>query len=194
MNNNFQKTILSIFHILTGLALGLLLNELKYISLKGEVSVGEISNFAISAIIALLIPFYLNKEINNKITEKSIINDGFDRLMKEIEELKKIIDEEYNNQKIIEQNRATLILTKVTVISNMLKIAIEEVGEYSKIEEIAKVIKRMEREQIIFWRELTLSLRDKDNKITPNIHKKTEKNFLSYISNISKLKKMIVCS
>ncbi len=186
----FNKTTLLVILCiyLFGVISGAFLNDIPNITFKKEMSLGETANFILAVFIAIYIPFFLDKKINNKRIEKDIIIQASGNLNGELYDLKKtIIDPLHVSQRIVKQSEVKTILIRTRSISNMLGLLIKNVKPYVSDKDIKKITEELENNQLTFWTDLTFNLKDKNPKITQEVYLRTEKNINTYSGNISAL-------
>lgn len=190
-NRHLPPTIFSILYFLSGFFVGILSIELKYITLDRNISLSEFATVLASIFIAIYIPFFLNNTINKKRIEKDILIEGYQNLLNEMKELKAIINEKYISQKIIKTDTATHILIKIRSQSKMLANLRRDLSLCISDKDIDDLVLKIISDHITFKKDLTITLRNRRNKITSEIYSKTENNYMSYTTNILRLKRLI---
>lgn len=63
---NLIKTFIVITLLIIGALVGLMIDNVPYITLKGEVSFGEVANFVVALVLAIIIPVGLTKWLDNQ--------------------------------------------------------------------------------------------------------------------------------
>lgn len=171
-----------------GFVLGVLYNDIPNMVLKKEFSLGEIANLILASFIAVYIPFFLDKKINNRRIEKDILIQSCNNIYNEIYDLKKtMIDPIYIDEAIIKKSQSKAIVIKVQLIGNMLKLAIKNSLLYINNKEVKEITESLKNNQISFWTDLTANVYDKRPKISQETYRLTEININEYSNNISEL-------
>lgn len=184
---NRIKYLYILLLLILGLVCGLFISDIPYLTFKRELSLGEIANFTLTLFIAIYIPFFLNKKINNKRIEKDILIQACDKINNELSELQKLIEPFYVSQKAITKDLSTIILLRTRRISNMLDRLINNTTQYKNNKAVKDITDTLVKNQTSYWSDLTLNVKDRRSKITQEVYLRTENNFKEYEGNISKL-------
>ena len=183
--------ILPSITLLCGICIGLLVDNIPYLSFKSELSLGEVANFILGVTVAIYIPFYLAKRIDNKRVEKNLLIEECETIVIVLHALQDYIEKPYLSQKVLAKSDSTQLLLKVRSISNRLDLLTKSISPYLEEEIVTQITKLLISNQTIFYNDLTINLRDKNPRITSDIYLKTEQNINQYLRNLSKLKILI---
>lgn len=192
-DNIYNDLPIKIVFLFIGFLLAFLVfnsQPLLKLQLKPEVSVVEITNLVLTLCLAIFLPFYFSKKINNKRIEKDLLIVECDKLINELYSLRVLIEDlmvrsvSIRNKKEIAE---TLILRNRN-ISNLLNTLNENTKSYQKNNDIAALSTSLIANQLKYGNDLTLNLRDNPPKITPETYVLTENNMNDYARNINKLK------
>ena len=167
---------------------GLLSKNYPSISLKSEVSVGEIADLLLVIFVAIFVPFYLERKIFSKRSEKDILINTLNNLEERISTLMDGVQDAYLKDKKLKKNHANLMVLEVRRISKHLSLFIEDANNYINKREIHKLIEDIKENQSDFFMLFTLNLKDKNPTITSDTYRQSEKLIFEYIGNISKLR------
>lgn len=178
------------FTVIAGISflLGLLVNDIPFFTLDRSLSLGDVSGFFLTIIIALFVPFYLNKSIDVKRAAKNIVIQSCGQLEDSITSLLEMLVDLHANSELMSKEDANLIILKVRSISNMaerLKTQCIKLDHSRKTYESTSAIESI---QISFWQNVTINLRDDEPKLTVESFMRTEEEITKYLEKLSELK------
>ncbi len=182
------NALISVLLFSVGLGLGICINDFPYLSLDTKVSIVDLTNFLLTLFVAVYIPFFLNKSINNKRAEKDLLLKVCDQLEEEMKLLKEFVDNEYVTKKSIRSDKADLIILKSKSIKNKTAQLIKNIKTYQKKAETKKVCEELRKNQVNYWEKLTANLKDRRKKITPETYLAVEKLYNACLNNLLKLR------
>ncbi|NMB81865.1 MAG: hypothetical protein GYA14_08605 [Ignavibacteria bacterium] len=175
--------------LVSGILIGLLFNDLPYISLEKKVNLGEIANFMLAIVIALYVPFYLNRKINIKRVDKDLAIEGCNSLYRELHRLYSLIETLMSEKKgKLSNAQAVKMLLRIRYISNMLTSLTDNYSSFTINGYINEVIEELKKIHIVFRDDVTFHLKDKNPKISDERYLNIEKTIFDYFRNIDKLK------
>lgn len=188
--NFLSKTniLISVFLFTVGLGLGVCVNDFPYLSFDSKVSIVDLTNFLLTLFVAVYIPFFLNKSINNKRAEKDLLLKVCDQLEEEMKLLKEFVDSEYVTKKSIRSDKADLIILRLKSIKNKTAQLIKNIKSYRKKNPTNKVCEELRKNVVNYWGKLTANLKDRRRKITPETYLSVEKLHNACVNNLLELR------
>lgn len=194
MKNKILIICVTVAIFAAGIVCGIAVRDFPYLALKKEVSLGEITNIFVALFVAGYIPFFLEKTINNKRTEKDILIQECRKFEKEIQELRTLAESAYLKRIRIKKDEANMIILKTRHVSKMLTLLEENISQYDDHQKTQKIFVDLKNNQLSLFETLTVNLRDRVPKITEDTYTKTEDIIYKYSGNITKLELFIINS
>jgi hypothetical protein len=188
INKSVIPFIFLIVIFFVGITIGIIIRDFPYLTLKKEISLGEVSSFILALFVAIYVPFILDKKINGKRIEKEILLNECKDLSKEIHELRLLVESSHLKFKNIPKFNAEQIISRVRNIGNMLKLLIDDFFPYKEDKEIISILNTLKSNQYLYWENLTDHLRDRRRYISIDVFNKAQIDIYEYLGNISKLR------
>ena len=186
-----SEFLFPIVTFIVGLAIGLLLNDVPYLTFDKTVSLGEISNIIIALIVAIYIPFFLDKTIKGKRLEKEMILEKFDSLESQLDfQMEAVMKLHLKEDKVTKEEANELVL-RVRALSNALVRLGNSCKTLLENQEINTQIEKLKDIQNKYWYDLTVNLKDKNPQISSDAYIRTSENVSGYLENISVVKSMV---
>ncbi len=184
----FFKILIIVAFFSGGIVIGVIINDLPRITFGEEISLIDVTNFILTLFLATYIPFFHNKTINNKRSEKDLLLKVCDKLEDEMKELKDMVDNEYVSGKNIRHDKANLILIKNKSIKKKTVQLVNNIKKYQKNAKTKNICLELKRNQVKYWEKLTPNIRSKKNKITTETYYEIESQYNAFINNLLQLK------
>ena len=186
-----SEFLFPIVTFIVGLAIGLLLNDVPYLTFDKTVSLGEISNIIIALNVAIYIPFFLDKTIKGKRLEKEMILEKFDSLESQLDfQMEAVMKLHLKEDKVTKEEANELVL-RVRALSNALVRLGNSCKTLLENQEINTQIEKLKDIQNKYWYDLTVNLKDKNPQISSDAYIRTSENVSGYLENISVVKSMV---
>ncbi len=185
------EVLITLLFLLIGIALGVVIRDFPYLTFDTKLAVGDIASFLLTFFIAIYIPFYLDKKINNKRMEKDILIADCVKFESDLSELHRGVEEVFLKDKILTKLVANKIILKLRAQSNLLSILKDKISEYSRNRKFHEIIDILVKKQYSYNDDLTLNFRNRNAKISSDTFRVTELNYFSYCRNITKLKMLV---
>lgn len=103
-------TLVAALAIIFGLIMGVLLNDFPKIEFDWHLKLYEVLNLFLTFIIAISIPFFVKKWIDDKRASKIYLIDELKELIKKTSEIKKCIKDSYLSKSITRDQKDNLIM------------------------------------------------------------------------------------
>ncbi len=171
-----------------GLILGLILRDIDYFTFKSEVSIGDISSLALTLFLALFIPFYLDRKLNNRRVEKDLVIAFLDNLIQEVKLQISYIEDLHISNEVLDEKQKKKVNLNLKKLSNYLDTLIDSCENYKKDKEISQLIEQLKNLNYTFWRDLTFNIGNTDYKIDTELFQKIEPTVNSFELKLNKLK------
>lgn len=175
--------------LLFGISIGVIGNDLPYITFKRDISIPDVINFFIY-IFGIL---YINNKISNNRVEKDILIEMCNRLSDEVTESKKLIDEFVTTTSVKAIKKlASQIISKMTDIRNAIATLESSCKDSKKIDnDISFLISALKDDNFNYFKTSTQNLGGKKPKITPEDYNMAKEHAYQQTIKASRLKLMI---
>lgn len=171
-----MKTILSFIFFSFGLAIGLFIENLPFLTFKKEVGVGEIANFLIALTIAILIPLLLHTWIDNKRFIKDYLIEEIKACLVTLTKIKEIVDDCYSNDSTSDKDKGRIVYL-FSEVDRQINTFCEEMKHNFK-KESKDIINIIKEANITYWKETTGGpLMNQQFKINYNFYNKHNSSF-----------------
>ncbi len=191
LENNISTYIICLILLLIGFGLGIAVISYDKLNFNTELSLGDISDIILTLFVTLYIPFFLNRKINNKRTEKDMVIQSCTNFELELSGLRSKLEDAYLTPNKIDKTKADRLILNIRHLSKMLSLLEKSVETYKKDATINKILKDLSDNQSSCWENITINLRDRIRKITPDRYLESVNQLYEYSGNISQLKMQI---
>lgn len=149
-----MKYISWLVFLFIGLVIGLLIKRVPFISLEQSTTIGELSNLILTIIIAILIPFSLDKWINEKRYLKEFLIDEIKGCITEIELISGFIHERYKEDKILDKKSKRELMKMFKKSDNKFNSLFIQLETAYK-SKTKNIIEEIKKENIEYWKLVT---------------------------------------
>src|SRR3989338_741803 len=139
--------------LIVGLIIGLIINDLPFIVLNKDITIGEISNLILTIVIALYIPFFLDKYINGKRVEKEILMEGFTKIEVDLQIQMKTVQAMHILESVKKKDANSLILDVRSISKNLIRME-KSCTNFLNNPEVNLVVQRLKDNQVKYWEDL----------------------------------------
>jgi hypothetical protein len=180
--------IIPIIFLIIGIVFGVIIRDFPYLTFDTKLTIGDLSSFVLTCFVAIYLPFYLNKRINNRRVEKDLLIAECNKLESDLYEIQNFIKDIFIAQKSIKKIVQDKIIVNIRSIGNKLVLLEQDLSSYNSDRRIKTILSVLKNNQIKLHQDLTINFRSRYVRISPETYKDTESNFINYCKNITKLK------
>lgn len=177
--------------LIFGLVVGLIYGDLPNVTLIRVFSLGDLSNLILAIVVAILVPFYLNKKITNRRIEKDLLIDSCHKHEdREIGDLEMLLEKTHLKQ-TISIDDAKQLISKTKRVSSRLSLLVADITHLSDGGSFRNILDKLELDQINLMKEMTKDLRNTPPIITSDSYTSSVNNIYRYLKHMSELRMLI---
>lgn len=179
MNNKTQIAIICIIFFV-GFILGVILNDIPHFTLDKEIQIFPIINSLITILLALSIPFWITKQLDDNKGIKSFLTDEVSLVSNELEKIKVKLEQCYKTGTLTKEDRQEINLLfeqldkRIDIITKQLEFSYSNKSKEDRTE--------LKIANSVFWKSITAGelMSSKFRKITPQFWKMSMESYYKY--------------
>lgn len=179
MQNKILTTFVIISLLGIGVLVGIVIGNFPYITFKSEVSFGEVANFIVAVILAVLIPISITKWLDSNKFIKAFLIEEIRNINNYLERLKEEID-----KCVIAGSTSPTDIKRIMAMLNFLSIQIASLREQLELsfnKQTFEIRTSLFNEYIKYWEDLTSgNLLTANYQINNSFSKSHDKSMLSF--------------
>ena len=171
-----------------GITIGSFVKNIPLFTWKTEVSVAEVSNLLLTFFIAILVPFYLERNLNSKRIEKDLIIQFAEDTCEEIRSIHLLISEFYTTQKKLNSTEKRKVHSSCKKLSNSIFAIINPCKDYENSDEIKNQIERLKTSNQKYRFNITKEIHLTNFKKSTDLYRKLDETLITLKNDLNKIK------